>query len=454
MNYNRILLGRVLLVILGVAIGFVTGTGTAHARGADARDHHGRREMTSAPVSVTLNRFGRISPGGGSGLKFNIRDAEINSPKSVRFSANGMKMYINSLEGAQTLVYSWPDLVKQKTITHNFGAGDAALFGGETTVFNYPYYQGRKEPNIFRGKPVESELSHGGRYLWVPYYRRDFDPSGQSPSAVAIVDTTVDEIVRVMPTGPIPKYVAVSPDDRYVAVTHWGDNTIGLIDTSSDDPWAWRYVAHLTVESRLSQAGKGGTDRDSTCGFCLRGSVFTPDGRYLLVARMGGGGIAGFDVSSGEYLGSVMNVAATPRHLVISKDGQTLYASSNSAGAVSAVPLGHLLNELERANGKRIAGPAWRSVHVGHGARTLDISEDGQFLFVAVNHSSEVAVVFAPAMKVIARHKVDAYAVGLALAPDGTAVVLTAQGRSGRGGGNSVNLISIDARWAPILTQR
>jgi hypothetical protein len=397
-------------------------------------------------VAVRLERFGRISPGGGSGLKVNIRDREINSPKSVRFSADGRKIYINSLEGGQTLVYSWPGLIKQKSITHRFGAENQDLFGGETTVFGYPYYQQKANPNFFKGKPVESELSHGGRYLWIPYYRRDFDGSAQSPSAVAIVDTATDEIVRVMPTGPIPKYVAASADGRYVSITHWGDNTIGLIDTGSGDPRAWRYVAHLTVETQMSQAGKAGTDRDATCGLCLRGTVFSPDGEYLLVARMGGGGIAGFHIPTRKYLGSVMKIASTPRHLVLSPDGRTIYASSNTSGYVSAAPLAEVIAHLERAAGKRIPGPAWRSVAVGSGARTVDISADGLFLYVAVNVSSEVAVVYAPAMKVVARLKVDPFAVGLALAPDGRAVILTAQGRAGRGGGNSVNLVAVDAR--------
>lgn len=405
-------------------------------------------------VSVRLDRFGRISRGGGSGLKVNIRDPEINSPKSVRFAADGKKIYINSLEGGQTLVYSWPDLVKQKTITHQFGPANQNLFDGESTVFGYPYYQQKANPNYFRGKPVESELSHEGRYLWIPYYRRDFDSSGQSPSAVAIVDTTTDEIIRVMPTGPIPKYVAASADGKYVSVTHWGDNTVGLIDTSSGDPRAWRYVAHLTVENQMSQAGKAGTDRDATCGLCLRGTVFSPDGQYLLVARMGGGGVAGFHIPSRKYLGSVMKIASTPRHLVLSPDGKTLYASSNSAGQVSAVALDEVIAQLERAGGRRVPGPAWKGVSVGSGARTVDISPDGQFLFVAVNVSSEVVVVYAPALKVVARLKVDPYAVGLALAPDGRAVILTAQGRAGRGGGNAVNLIAVDTQISPSMNRR
>lgn len=398
-------------------------------------------------LKLDLERYGRIHNGvPGARLSIDIRDPEIYSPKSVRFAADGTKLYINSLEGSQTVVYSWPDLRKLRTISHRFTADDAALFQGEDSVFGYRYYRGSKSGNnnIFSGKPVESELSHGGRYLWIPYYRRDFDTYGQSPGAVAIVDTRDDRILRVMPTGPIPKYVVASPDGRYVAIIHWGDNTIGLIDTSAADPRDFRYVSHLKVESQLSQADKANTDRDKTCGFCLRGSVFTPDSQHLLVARMGQGGIAGFHVPTGRYLGTVMNVKSTPRHLVLSRDGEFVFASANVSGHVSKVRTTDLVAALTSANGRRIGGPRWTDTSVGVGARTVDITHDGRFLFVAVNKTSELVAVHADSMQVVSRVKVDPYAVGLAIAPDDRTVVLTSQGRSGQGGGNAVNFIRVD----------
>lgn len=403
-----------------------------------------------AAFPLRLYRYGRIHNGGlGSqrDLKVDLRDAQVNSPKSVRFSEDGRKIYINSLEGGQTLVYSWPDLQKLKTIDHKFDSSNDHLFHNEKTVFNNPYFQSNfpdGNPNHFTGKPVESELSHRGRWLWIPYYRRSFDDYGQSPSAVAIVDTQRDEIVRVMPTGPIPKYVAASPDGRWVAITHWGDNTIGLIDTSSGNPDKFRYVAQFVVEQKLSQADKAHTDRDRTCGFCLRGTVFTPDSRTLIVARMGQGGIAGFDVQSGRYLGTLMNIASTPRHLVLSPDGQTLFASSNVAGVLSRLPVQDVVQALEAARGQRSPGPKWQEVTVGSGARTVHISDDGLMLYVAVNQSSELVAVDAQQFKVKARLKIDPYAVGLAVSPDGGSVLLTSQGHNGRGG-NAVNLIRVES---------
>ena len=393
-------------------------------------------------ASLKLELQGHIGSGrhNKQNLEKVIQDAEISSPKSVRFSKDGSKIYINSLEGGITVVYSWPQLKKMKSIYHRFNANNEYLFHDETTVFNYPYYSSTKNPNHFLGKPVESELSPDGRWLWIPYYRRSFDNYGQSPGAIAIIDTSTDEIVRVMPTGPIPKYVVTSPDGRYVAVVHWGDNTIGLIDTSSNDPQSYHYVSHLKVEKPLSQQGLNNTDRDKTCGFCLRGAVFSQDSRYLLVARMGKGGIAGFDVINNEYLGSIMNIKSTPRHLILSPDGETLYVSSNALGYVSKAPMDHVISELVKAKGQRISGPRWEEVFVGQGARTIDISSDGKYLFAAVNISSSLVALETNSMKPVGSIPISPYPVGLAVAPDTSAIILTSQGRNGVGG-NAVTIV-------------
>ena len=243
-------------------------------------------------VSARLRTF-ELHPGEPR-YGVDVRDPDVLSPKSVRFSRDGAKLYVNALEGGTTLVYAWPSLRKLHRIVHRFGPADSALFGGARTVFGYPYHglPPGGDPNVFVGRPVESALSADGRWLFVPYYRRSFDRSAQSPSALAVVDAESDRIVRVLPTGPIPKYVAASPDGRLLAVTHWGDNTVGLLDVASGDPARFRYVARLVVERALDQTPFGGADRDTACGYCLRGTVFTPDARTLLVARMHGGGVA------------------------------------------------------------------------------------------------------------------------------------------------------------------
>lgn len=366
-------------------------------------------------------------------------DSDVYSPKSARFSADGSKVWVNSLRGARTVVYDPATLAKKGVIDHVFGAAEAALFAGKPGAF--PWTWNVKAPggkrDRFRGSPVESELTHGGKYLWIPYYRRDFDKGATSPSAVAVVDVATDRILRVMPTGPIPKYVAASPDGKWLAIVHWGDNTVGLVDVSKDDPASFAYAATLVVEKKVPLKGLGVVDRDQHCGFCLRGTVFTADSKTLLVARMGGGGIAGFDVATKKYLGTVTGMKPTPRHLALSPDGTELFLSSNVSGYVSKVPVADVVAALSKAGGTRVALAGWREAYVGAGARTVAVSPDGKHLYVAVQSSAEVVVVAAGDMTVDTRIRADAYPVGAAIAPDGTQLWVTSQGRGGKGG-NSV----------------
>lgn len=411
-----------------------------------------RSAPAKAPVSLDLRaRFQNYdSSPGHPADRF---DQDISSPKSARFSRDGRKLYVNSLEGMRTAVYDADSLDKLRTVEHAFDAGDAPLFRGEQTVFDYSYHRqpADGDVNAFRGRPVESALSHGGRFLWVPYYRRDFDRGATSPSAVAIIDTGADTIVRVMPTGPIPKYVAISPDDHWAAIVHWGDNTVGLVDISSGDAATFHYAPErLVVERALPQEGLIGKNRDKECGFCLRGTVFTPDSSTLLVARMGGGGIAGFDVASRRYLGTVVGMKPTPRHLAVSPDRETLYFSSNVSGYVSSIGLPALVGALRDAGGRRVSLSGFREVYVGGGARTIEISPDGRYVYAAVNSASEVVVVDTRSMDVVARAPTDPFAVGLAVAPDGRRLVTTSQGRKGEGGGNSVCVF--DVRYDALET--
>ncbi|MCP4871750.1 MAG: peptidoglycan-binding protein [Proteobacteria bacterium] len=373
-------------------------------------------------------------------------DKDIYSPKSARFSADGSKVYVNSLEGFRTPVYDTATLTKTGVIKHRFTSEEGALFAGQTTIYDYKYYKKHSsgDVNRFSGKPVESALSHGGRYLWVPYYRRDWDGGGTSPSAVAIIEVATDTIVRVMPTGPIPKYVSASPDGNWVAVTHWGNNSVAMIDVRSGDPASFEYTGpQLIVEKRLSQVGLQGEDRDKACGYCLRGTVFTADSKTLLVSRMGGGGIAGFDVATGEYLGTVLGMKPTPRHLVLSGDGATLFLSSNVSGYVSRIDLPLVVDALRAADGKRVTVEGWQAVYVGIGARTISTGPGDRYIFSAVNGASEIVVIDAATMNIVSRVRTDSYTVGLAVSPDGTQVWTTSQGRKGAGG-NSVCVYAVE----------
>lgn len=369
-------------------------------------------------------------------------DSDIHSPKSVNIHPDGSKYYVNSLEGCRTVVYEAGTNNKLKVIQHKFTEADSALWSKPSGLFEFTHY--KNSLNTFSGKPVESAFSHGGRYLWVPYYRRSYDINAQDPSAVAIIDTQTDSIIRLMETGPLPKMIAVSPDNRFVAITHWGNNTVGIIDILSPSPRDWHYVACVTVGKKLDLNFSLTTsvNRDVNSGLCLRGTVFTPDSRYLLVGCMGGnGGVAVIDVAVATYLGTVYGMMSNLRHLVI-KNGY-LYLSINKFGYVQRVPLSTFMETVGTMEDRKAYQRDWENCKVGAGARTIDITPDGQYIVAACNAGSCLTVVDAQKMTVVATIPADSYPVGLDISKDGKFVYTTSQGREG-GGGNCVDIFRLD----------
>lgn len=392
----------------------------------------------TAPILKLIARFQHYNP--RPQHKKDHYDPYMFSPKSVRFAPGSKEVYVNALEGFSTLVYDPVQLKRTHVIVHRFRKQQQKLFDGES---GESWYSMPKEflprKNLFNGKPVESALSHKGRYLWIPYYRRDFDAFGTLPSAVAIVDSEKKRIVRVMETGPIPKYVVGSPDGKWMAIIHWGDNTVGLIDIHADGAKDFRRDKLVTIGKRVKLDKIKDTDRDHGCGFCLRGSVFTPDSRYLLVGRMGGGGVAVIDIANRKYLGTVTGMKPTPRHLVLSPDGKNLYISSSFAGVVSVYRVQDLVAAVKKKN--KLLRPV-KEVKTGPATRTIALTPDGAMMFAAVNRDSKIVAVNTGTMKAVATIDTDSYPVGMAVSPDGRQLWVTAQGKNRRGG-NSLSVFQI-----------
>lgn len=372
------------------------------------------------------------------------------SPKSVNIHPSGQKVYVNSLEGALTVVFDADSKKELKRISHVFDSSDRGLWAPPSGYYPFTHYTDR-DVNTFRGRPVESAFSHGGRYLWVPYYRRSFDINAQDPSAVAVIDTRSDSIVRLLEAGVLPKMIAVSPDSRRVAIAHWGDNTVGYIDISSPNPQRWRHLRPFTVDRQLKWdlSMTEPVNRDSGSGNALRGTVFTPDGRYLLVACMGGnGGIAVIDTQTDTYLGKLYGMLPNVRHIIISKG--RLYMSVNTAGRLQSVSLTRVMAAIARLRGSAkksvtIDPKDFVTTTVGKGARTIVASPRGRFIFVACNLSSSVDVVDTKTMRRVLSLSVDCYPVGMDISADGRTLYVTSQGRKDRiPSGNCVDIIRID----------
>ena len=391
-------------------------------------------------VSISLmKRFQHYNANPNSGN--DIFDNSINSPKSVNILNQKKKFYVHSLEGETTSVYDLTTFKRIKIIKHAFNASNQYLFANNANN-NFQFRTKNSNVNYFNGKPVESCFSHNGKYLWVTYYRRSYDANAVDPSAVCIIDTDKDSIVKVMTTAALPKMIACSPDSKTIAISHWGDNTVSLIDISSNNPQAFTQINNIVIDYRMNLNFSTDTkiDRDKNCGNCLRGTEFTPDNKYILVGKMGGNGIAVIDIEKRKYLGTVTGMKTNMRHLVIKDD--YLYLSSNKYGYVQKTSIRDFVKHFN--SGTKIeAYNKWQSAFVGIGARTISLDPTGKYLFAAINNESKVALVRTSDMKVIASCNADSYPVGMDISEDGKILIVTAQGKTG-GGGNSVMVFKVN----------
>jgi YVTN family beta-propeller protein len=221
-------------------------------------------------------------------------------------------------------------------------------------------------PGTTHGAPVEAAFTPDGRYAYVSNYSMygvGSGPEGSdtcTPSSAAVagdtdsyvyrVDVQTLQIDQVIQVGLVPKFLAVTPDGRYVLVSNWCSFNLSIIDVSSAQT-----VTTLPI------------------GAYPRGIAVAPDSSTAYVAVMGGDQVVRIDMATLTVAGS-FTIGENPRHLVMDPAGRYLYASLNSPGDVVKVDL---------SDDQVVA-----EVHTGEDCRSLAISADGLALYV-VNYLSD-----------------------------------------------------------------
>jgi len=335
------------VVLVAAVVLVATGT-SGHPSGTAAR--------VAAPVpstTTTTSPFRHVPPGPPSDQRKLSLATTIGgpiSPKSVDASDTGLVFAQNMMYRHSMTVYnSAGSLVT--TIPDTVDLAKLGVAGGATV----------------QGAPVEAAFTPDARYVYVSNYSM-YGPgqgpegsdtctpssaaaAGDTPSYVYRVDVgtlTVDQVVQV---GLVPKYVAVTPDGRYVLVTDWCSWDLRIIDAARG-----RVVATLPMN-----------------GSYPRGIAVSPDSSTAYVAVMGSDDVEKVDLRTLTVAGSFV-VGENPRHLVMDPAGAYLYASLNAPGEVVKVDLAD----------DTVVG----SVHTGEDCRSLAVSTDGRSLFV-VNYSSD-----------------------------------------------------------------
>ncbi len=218
----------------------------------------------------------------------------------------------------------------------------------------------------YRGAPVEAAFDSTGTYAYVSNYRMygegfsadpgdscnndEGDPSYVYRLDMSRVATPEAVIDRAFLVGSVPKYVAVTPDDRLLLVTNWCTFDLTVIDLARETT-----VATLEL------------------GRHPRGIAVTSDSSRAYVTVMGGQDIAVVDLASFE-VSWIKGVGQSPRHLVLSPDDSTLYATLNGEGTVI---------KIDTATGEVLD-----RVTTGIAPRSMAMSTDGTSLYV-VNYESD-----------------------------------------------------------------
>jgi YVTN family beta-propeller protein len=290
------------------------------------------------------------------------------SPKSVVATPNGMFF-------AQNMMY-------RHTITvYNQEGSLLATIPDRVDLADYGVVDGV----VARGAPVEAASTSDGRYVYVSNYAM-YGPgfgaepgdgcadSGWDNSYLYRVDTETLEIDQVIEVGAVPKFLAVTPDDQYVLVTNWCSYDLSIVDTTYG-----REIARIDI------------------GRHPRGIAITQDSSTAYVTEMGGTDIAVIPLdeirrpevaiippnSVEAVIGTwgldfeidwIRDVGRGPRHVVLSPDDSTLYATLNGEGRVIKI-------DLE-------TGEVVERVRTGDAPRSMAISTDGEVLYV-VNYVSD-----------------------------------------------------------------
>jgi YVTN family beta-propeller protein len=318
---------------------------------------------TTAPTSTTTAVPLAVDDGKTSSERrlvdaFTVSDDDL-QPKSIVASGDGLFF-------AQNMMYR-----------HNVAVYDRA--GSEVGVIDDTVDLGDFgfDPVTVQGSPVEAAFTPDGRYVYVSNYKMygdGYDPVADDncdrgdwdDSFVYKIEVATLEIVAVVPTGAVPKFLDVSPDGSTLVVSNWCGFDVSFIDTATDTE-----VTRVDV------------------GRHPRGVAISNDNEVVYVTVMGEHRIDMIGMQSHQVLRSFGTEVAgtTPRHVLLSDDDRYLYVSNHLMDSVRKIDL----------RSGAVAGVASTGVET----RTMAISDDGESLYVVNYEDGTVSKVRTSDMEVL-----------------------------------------------------
>lgn len=321
------------------------------------------------------NIFPPPSQGNGSdaGLRLKHTIKGDIRPKSIVHSGNGLFFAQNMMYRHTITVYN-RQFKQIKTISDKVNLSNYDLEGG-----GYSGYA--------NGSPVEVAFSPDSKYAWVSNYRMFGDqfgnpgtdncPTGKNydNSFIYKINTTSLSIESIIEVGSVPKYVAASPDGKYVLVTNWCSADLSIIDTETEKE------IHRVPLDRYP-----------------RGIAIDSKSRYAYVSIMGEERIAIVKLSDFS-VSWIPNVGKTPRHLCIDPSERFLYVTLSREGMVAKIDL--------------IKNKVIAKTSTGKAARSMAMTPDGQFLYVVSYMDNTLAKVKTDNMQLVQTVKTNDKPIGV-----------------------------------------
>jgi YVTN family beta-propeller protein len=201
---------------------------------------------------------------------------------------------------------------------------------------------------------------------------------------VAVVDTTSNELIRVIKAGSDPEQFDISPDGKRLFVANEDAAMLSVVDVE-------RGTAIASIPVGREPEGVG----------------ITPDGRWVLVTNESDNSVSMVEASTLKVTRSV-RVGQRPRDVAFTPDSQTAYVSGEFDASLYRirVPQGE---------------PVERVLQLRKEARPMDVLLDlsRNRLYLSTGRGGTVAAVDVAAMKLLAEVKVGTRPWGIALSNDG-----------------------------------
>lgn len=281
------------------------------------------------------------------------------TPKSIVHDGNG-RFYAQNMMYAHNITVYDRNFKLVKTISDKV---DLSQFGFEeydTTV---------------SGSPVEAAPSHNGKYLWVTNYQMfgdGFDNPGNDKckmskdydsSFVYKINTHTLKIESVAQVGCVPKYIAATPDNKYILVTNWCSGDLSILAADS-----CKEIRRIDM------------------GAYPRGIAVDSKSEYAYIAIMGGRKIVRLRLADFTKT-TLADVGKNPRHLCVDSKDEFLYVTLNGEHKVVKIALD--------------AFAVVDSAFTQTTPRSMTISTDNNFLYVTNYSSNSLSVIRTDSMKAV-----------------------------------------------------